>query len=113
MFGDRSAANEALDDLPPSLRFMVLTRATNQPGADGILGDNPLTPDVDEGADDIHEHVNQTSPFVDQNQTYTSDPSHQVFLRAYELNTAGRPAATGELIVNRDLGAGRRVRHCG
>ncbi|HXE67920.1 MAG TPA: hypothetical protein VN523_01105, partial [Hyphomicrobiaceae bacterium] len=99
-----TAANEALDDLPPALRFMVLTRATNQPGADGILGDNPLTPLVDEGADDIHEHVNQTSPFVDQNQTYTSDPSHQVFLRAYELNTDGEPVATGKLIVNRNLG---------
>ncbi|HEU0061918.1 MAG TPA: hypothetical protein VFR19_18700, partial [Hyphomicrobiaceae bacterium] len=55
-----TAANEALDDLPPALRFMVLTRATNQPGPDGILGDNPLTPLVNEGADDIHEHVNQT-----------------------------------------------------
>ena len=56
-------------------------------------------------ADDIHEHVNTTSPFVDQNQTYTSTPSHQVFLRAYELNAAGAPAATGKLIVNRTLGA--------
>src|SRR5262247_4682642 len=26
------------DDLPPSLRFMLLTRATNRPGLDGILG---------------------------------------------------------------------------
>ena len=41
---------------------MLLTRATNDPGPDGILGD----------ADDIHEHTNTTSPFVDQNQTYTS-----------------------------------------
>src|SRR5690606_30939768 len=39
--------------------FMVLTRATNLPGPDGILGT----------ADDIHEHLNTTSPFVDQNQT--------------------------------------------
>ena len=46
-----------------------------------------------------------TSPFVDQNQTYTSHPSHQVFLRAYEFNAAGEPVATGKLIVNRDLGA--------
>nr|WP_134331500.1 hypothetical protein [Pseudomonas sp. HS-2] len=45
--------------------FMILTRATNQPGPDGILGT----------ADDVREHVNQTTPFVDQNQTcllYTS-----------------------------------------
>jgi Ca2+-binding RTX toxin-like protein len=83
------------DDLPPALRFMVLTRATNQPGPDGVLGT----------ADDLHEHVNTTSPFVDQNQTYTSTPSHQVFLRAYELNAAGDPVATGKLIVNRTLGA--------
>src|SRR5262249_45288279 len=54
--------------------------------------------------DDIHEHLNTTSPFVDQNQTYTSHPSHQVFLRAYELNDAGEPVATGKLIVNRTLG---------
>ena len=75
--------------------FMLLTRATNQPGPDGILGT----------ADDIHEHLNQTSPFVDQNQTFASHPSHQVFLRAYEFNAAGDPVNTGKLIVNRDLGA--------
>ena len=62
------------DDLPPELQFMVLTRATNQPGPDGILGDDPTTVGIDEGADDIHEHTNLTSPFVDQNQTYTSHP---------------------------------------
>jgi Ca2+-binding RTX toxin-like protein len=58
--------------------FMVLTRATNiavQPGEDGILGT----------ADDRHFHNNQTTPFVDQNQTYTSHPSHQVFLREYAM----------------------------
>ncbi|MDB5798726.1 MAG: heme peroxidase [Paucimonas sp.] len=73
--------------------FMVLTRATMQPGADGVLGT----------ADDVHEQLNTTSPFVDQNQTYSSHPSHQVFLRAYEV-VNGVPKATGELIVNRDLG---------
>jgi len=93
--------NEGADDLPAQMRFMALTRATNQPGPDGILGTS----------DDIHEHQNTTSPFVDQNQTYSSHPSHQVFLRAYELldtdTTSGvhlQPFATGELIVNRDLG---------
>ena len=75
--------------------FMVVTRATMLPGPDGILGT----------ADDIHENVNQTSPFIDQNQTYSSHPSHQVFLRAYQLNAAGDPVATGKLITNRDLGA--------
>ncbi len=73
--------------------FLVLTRATNQPGPDGVLGT----------ADDIHEQSNTTSP--DQNQTYSSHPSHQVFLRAYELDANGEPRATGGLIVNRDLGA--------
>jgi len=78
-----------------STNFMVLTRATNLPGPDGILGT----------ADDIHEQQNTTTPFVDQNQTYTSHPSHQAFLRAYELDTNGHPIATGKLITNRDLGA--------
>jgi Ca2+-binding RTX toxin-like protein len=76
--------------------FMVLTRATNQPGPDGVRGDDPTTPQ-DESADDVQEATNTTTPFVDQNQTYTSHPSHQVFLRAYRLN-AGRPVATGKLI---------------
>jgi Animal haem peroxidase len=45
----------------PQTNFMVLTRATNLPGPDNILGT----------ADDIHEQQNTTSPFVDQNQTYS------------------------------------------
>ncbi len=89
-----------LDDLPANLRFMVLTRAENQAGDDGILGDDPTTPGIDEGADDIHEHNNITSPFVDQNQTYASHPSHQVFLREYRLDANGDPVATGRLITN-------------
>src|SRR5215212_8892461 len=74
---------------------MVLTRATMLPGPDGIAGN----------ADDIHENQNTTSPFVDQNQTYSSHPSHQVFLRAYEIGVDGAPQATGRLITNKDLGA--------
>src|SRR4029453_10074026 len=71
------------------------TRARLLPGPDGILGT----------ADDIHQNQNTTTPFVDQNQTYSSHPSHQVFLRAYQLDPAGHPVATGKLIENRDLGA--------
>lgn len=63
--------------------FMVVTRATLTNGQ--------------------QEATNVTTPFVDQNQTYSSHPSHQVFLRAYEL-VEGVPKATGELVVNRDLG---------
>src|SRR3954468_4265375 len=77
---------------------MVLSRATNQPGADGVLGT----------ADDIHEQQNTTTPFVDQNQTYSSHPSHQVFLRAYVIGPDNQPHATGKLIENRDLGADHR-----
>jgi beta-lactam-binding protein with PASTA domain/Ca2+-binding RTX toxin-like protein len=73
------------DDIPPAQRFMVMTRGQNQPGADGILGT----------ADDIQNAMNTTTPWVDQNQTYTSHPSHQVFLREYALNGAGRPTQTG------------------
>jgi Animal haem peroxidase len=87
--------------------FMVLTRATqfNGPGADGVLVDNPLTA-VNEAADNTtHETVNSTTPFVDQNQTYTSHPSHQVFLREYarvadgpDTGTALDVVATGRLL---------------
>ncbi|WP_455918967.1 peroxidase family protein [Ensifer canadensis] len=69
--------------------FMVLTRATLAgPGADGVMGT----------ADDTDRPVNNTTSFVDQNQTYTSHPSHQVFLRQYVLNADGVPVATGRLI---------------
>jgi len=47
--------------------------------------------------DDGTEHKNLTSPFIDQNQTYSSHPAHQVFLRQYAL-ADGRPVATGRLI---------------
>ena len=76
------------DDLPKSQRFMVLTRAQNQPGADGVLGT----------ADDIQNAKNTDTPWVDQSQTYTSHASHQVFLREYVMNVAGRPVSTGKLL---------------
>src|SRR4051794_18295684 len=85
------------DDLPPSQRFMVLTRAQNQPGPDGILGDDPSTA-ADESADDVQDANNTDSPWVDQSQTYTSHPSHQVFLREYVLNADREPVATGKLL---------------
>jgi Ca2+-binding RTX toxin-like protein len=76
------------DEVPPSQAFMVLTRAQNQPGPDGILGN----------ADDIQNANNTDSPWVDQSQTYTSHASHQVFLREYANNTAGKPVSTGKLL---------------
>jgi Ca2+-binding RTX toxin-like protein len=69
----------------PQTNFMVLTRATTAPGT--------------------QEAVNQTAPFVDQSQTYTSHPSHQVFLRTYAL-AAGRPVATGAMLEGPDGGLG-------
>ena len=68
--------------------FMVLTRGTNQPGPDGVLGT----------ADDIKDVKNLVTPYIDNNQTYTSHPSHQVFLREYRLNAAGKPVSTGRLL---------------
>ncbi|MCW3010951.1 MAG: heme peroxidase, partial [Solirubrobacterales bacterium] len=75
------------DDLPVRQRFMVLTRAKNQPGPDGRLG----TPD------DIQNATNTDSSWVDQSQTYASHPAHHVFLREYAM-VGGKPVATGGLI---------------
>ncbi|VVT08480.1 peroxidase family protein [Rhizobium sp. EC-SD404] len=69
------------DEVPESSQFMVLTRATTVPGAGGV----PT-------------QVNVTTPFVDQNQTYTSNASHQVFLREYTM-VEGEPMATGRLLT--------------
>jgi hypothetical protein len=56
---------------------MILSRALRAPGSS--------------------EAVNQTTPFVDQNQTYTSHPSHQAFLREYTL-VGGNPVPTGRML---------------
>lgn len=77
--------------------FMVLTRATNSPGADGILGT----------ADDVREHVNETTPFIDLNQVYTSHESHQVFLREYvrvEVDGVMKTVATGHMLEGQNGG---------
>lgn len=58
----------------PHTNFMVLTRASTGEEARNI-----------------------TTPWVDQNQTYTSHPSHQVFLREYNM-VDGKPVATGHLL---------------
>ena len=68
--------------------FMVLTRAQNQPGPDGILGT----------ADDIQNANNTDTPWVDQSQTYSSHASHQVFLREYVNDGANKPISTGRLL---------------
>ena len=80
--------DESADNLAPNLRFMVLTRGTNQAGEDGVLGTS----------DDGRDVRNTDSPWVDQSQTYTSHASHQAFLREYVNNTNGRPVATGKLL---------------
>ncbi len=79
----------------PNLQFMAMTRVTQfdrQPGLDGILGNE----------DDTFESENTTTPFVDQNQTYSSHPSHQVFLREYGIGADGAVRATGSLITGVD-----------
>ncbi|MFN4212300.1 MAG: peroxidase family protein, partial [Devosia sp.] len=60
--------------------FMVVTRSTTFTNEDGQQTQR-----------------NVTTPWVDQNQTYTSHASHQVFLREYKL-VDGKPVATGKLL---------------
>jgi Ca2+-binding RTX toxin-like protein len=101
----------------PNLQFMVLTRAQNQPGNDGVLGDRAPTigavqctaantpANCDESIDDVQDANNTDSPWVDQSQTYTSHSSHQAFLREYVMNAANRPVATGKLLGGTGNGA--------
>ncbi|MBB1510000.1 peroxidase family protein [Tessaracoccus sp. MC1756] len=72
-----SGVNKLGDECDPRVNFLVLTRATRHENGT--------------------EHINLTTPFIDQNQTYSSNPSHQVFLREYQL-VDGRPMATGRLL---------------
>jgi Ca2+-binding RTX toxin-like protein len=75
------------DDIPPSLRFIPLTRGTIVTGPDGFRSAS-----------------NTDTPFVDQSQTYTSHSSHQVFTREYMLNLDGKPIATGKFLEQADGG---------
>jgi Ca2+-binding RTX toxin-like protein len=68
------------DDLPQHLRFMALTRAT---------------PTIVNG---VPQHTNTTTSFIDQNQTYTSHASHQVFLREYVKDSNNHVVSTGKLL---------------
>ncbi len=98
------------DEVPANQAFMVLTRAQNQPGPDGVIGDRSPTTSAaactslnvpvgcDESADDVQDANNTDSPWVDQSQTYSSHASHQVFLREYVTNAAGAPVSTGRLL---------------
>lgn len=61
---------------PGAANFMILTRAK----VDATLNT-----------------VNTTTPWIDQNQTYTSHPSHQIFLREYTF-IDGKPEPTGQLL---------------
>ncbi|MBJ7451341.1 MAG: hypothetical protein JHC71_04555, partial [Blastococcus sp.] len=66
--------------------------------ADNVAVGTPMvltrTTDV---ADPGNEARNTTTSYVDQNQTYTSQPSHQVFLREYAPSPDG-PVETGRLL---------------
>ena len=60
--------------------FMALTRATATLDANGVP-----------------QHENTTTSWIDQNQTYTSHASHQVFLREYVMTSNGA-VSTGRLL---------------
>lgn len=71
-----------------STNFMALTRITVDAGPDGTLGT----------ADDVSQGKNMTTPWVDQNQTYGSTASKQIFMREYIAGPDGKPIATGHLL---------------
>ena len=81
------------------------------PGPDGILTDDPID-GVDESADDAHENTNTTTPFVDQNQTYTSHPvAPGVPARLQARCNWPSGPATGKLITNRTWAPTAICRH--
>ncbi|HET8928162.1 MAG TPA: peroxidase family protein, partial [Microbacterium sp.] len=82
--GQKENASGVVERCNPGGNFITLSRATRVDG-------NPT------------EHLNLTTPFIDQNQTYSSHPSMQVFLREYEL-VGGVPHATGRLIEGENGG---------
>ncbi|MET0436527.1 MAG: peroxidase family protein, partial [Devosia sp.] len=74
--------------VPGGQNYIPLTRVTVNPGADGILGT----------ADDGPGPKNLTTPWIDQNQTYASTASKQVFMREYIAGPDGKPISNGHLL---------------
>ena len=78
-------------------------------GADGLFGtvdDRPnfmaltrTTTFVDPVTGLKTESQNTTTPFIDQNQTYTSHASHQVFLREYRMTDIATDTVAGPVAV--------------
>ena len=68
------------DDRP---NFMALTRATVTLDANGVP-----------------QHENTTTSWIDQNQTYTSHASHQVFLREYTMRDIDGVGGNGPVAVS-------------
>ncbi len=77
--------DDPLYDPDGHTNFLMLTRATQHVDSEGVV-----------------QHENRTTPFVDQNQTYTSHPSHQVFIREYTATPDG-PVPTGRLLNGQDV----------
>lgn len=74
--------------VPGGQNYIPLTRVTVNAGADGVLGT----------ADDGPGPKNLTTPWVDQNQTYASSASKQVFMREYITGPDGKPVSSGLLL---------------
>ncbi|RYZ15249.1 MAG: heme peroxidase [Alphaproteobacteria bacterium] len=74
--------------VPGGQNYIPLTRVSVSPGPDNILGT----------ADDGPGPKNLTTPWIDQNQTYASTASKQVFMREYVAGPDGKPIATGHLL---------------
>jgi hypothetical protein len=94
-FNDDGAGADGLfstaDDRP---NFMALTRATATMVAGDANGDGVIS-----AGETIAQAENTTTSWIDQNQTYTSHASHQVFLREYtRIDTNG--IAGGDLTVS-------------
>ena len=84
-----AGCDESADNLPANKQFMVLTRGAivNPPASCTDLTDPKC----------YRSALNTDTPFVDQSQTYTSNASHQVFMREYD-DTSGAPVATGKFL---------------
>ena len=76
---------------------MVLTRAKNQPGPDGVVGDDPSTPRT-RAPTTSRTRPTRTRPGSTRARPTRRTPSHQVFLRDYDEQRRRQPVATGELL---------------
>ena len=93
--------DHGLDLIPKAGPFVLIPLKADDPLYDTKPGANNFMV-LTRGQDANGDSINETTPWVDQSQTYGSHPSQNFFLREYADDGVGGFKSTGRLLEGRD-----------